>query len=160
MAYLADQHPHAVPAPPRPAPAGPTRPDADIPVLQQRDLSARRQAVQPAAVLRPGQTRVQVLSGVAHQVWSRCVEGGPGTTAPSPPPHPHADAALPIQRPFWHLRPAMSAVVTQGGPHLGPVPPAVAPDPPPDVLLALLSRNKALEGTSDTPVLTPVFRGP
>ncbi|XP_050721890.1 LIM/homeobox protein Lhx3-like isoform X8 [Eriocheir sinensis] len=41
----------------------------------------------------------------------------------------------------------MSAVVTQGGPHLGPVPPAVAPDPPPDVLLALLSRNKALEAT-------------
>ena len=44
----------------------------------------------------------------------------------------------------------MSTVVTQSGPHLGPgvpvVPPAGVGPEPPDVLLALLSRNKALEG--------------
>ncbi|XP_076054133.1 LIM/homeobox protein Lhx3-like isoform X2 [Oratosquilla oratoria] len=44
-------------------------------------------------------------------------------------------------------RGGMSAVVTQGGPHLGPVGPQVGPDPSPDMLLALLSRNKALEAS-------------
>ena len=56
--------------------------------------------------------------------------------------------ALELGRVGWDppagpLGPPMSAVVSQA-PHLGPAP----PDPPPDVLLALLSRNKALEGNN------------